>query len=241
MNYCNNCGVELDVEMNYCPLCGQKSSFPDAHSFEEKPERKGPAAESESYNFHELTANQKRKVFWELSAIILASGVFVSFFIDIIISQGINWSKYPITIGLFLFVNISLICFFPKKNFIVLLGSFLATSLFLITLDLYNYNLGWGIKLGIPIIFFLYLIVFLLIVVIKKSKQKGINLIAYVLIAAGITGLCIESILSLHLFKRLELSWSIILLVSLLSASGILLFIHYRLKRVTDLKRFFHI
>jgi hypothetical protein len=241
MNYCNNCGVELDVEMNYCPLCGQKSSSPDSPDFEKRPGKNGLKAESESYNFNQLTALQKRKVFWELSAIILASGVFVSFFIDITTSREINWSKYPITIGLFLFVNITLICFFPKKNFIVLLGSFIATSLFLITLDLYNHNLGWGIKLGIPIIFFLYLIVFLLIVVIKKSKQKGINLIAYILIAAGIAGLCIESILSLHLLNRLELSWSIILLVSVLSASGILLFIHYRLKRVTDLKRFFHI
>ncbi|MBN1926481.1 MAG: zinc ribbon domain-containing protein [Prolixibacteraceae bacterium] len=241
MNLCKNCGVELDINMNYCPLCGQKSTQSDSLFSDKKPEKKEFKAINEPYNLNELSASQKRKVFWELSAIILASSVVVSFIIDLIISKEINWSKYPITIGIFLFINISLISFIPKKIFILLSGSFISTSLFLIILDLYIHNLGWGFKLGIPIIFFIYLIVFFLTVVVKKSRQKGINLIAYFLIAAGIMGLCIEGILSLHLLNRFELRWSIILLVSLLSASGILLFIHYRLKKATDLKRFFHI
>ena len=28
MKTCNYCGVELDVDMNYCPLCGHKSNAP---------------------------------------------------------------------------------------------------------------------------------------------------------------------------------------------------------------------
>jgi hypothetical protein len=241
MNVCNYCGVELDIEMNYCPLCGHMSNTPVASSEKECIQGKTVDAGNESYNFSELTQSEKRKIVWELSSIILGSGILVSFIIDLFINKQISWSKYSITVGLFLFINITLILFLQKRIFILLSGSFIITSLLLLLLDWYNQNLYLGSKLGIPIIFFIYLVVFFLTVLIRKSKQKGVNVIAYFLMAAGVLSLCIESILSLLQFNQIKLQWSVIVFVSVLSVSGILLFIHYRLKKVTDLKKFFHI
>jgi len=241
MNTCKYCGVELDVEMNFCPLCGQKSNQTNHIRLEEFTPKVPVDAESGSYGFKKLTQNQKSKVVWELSTIILVSGIIVPFILNLILNKQVTWSKYTITIGLFLFVNLTLISFLQKRLFMLLLGSFIITSLLLLMLDLYSHNLGWGLKLGIPIIFFIYLIVFLLITVIRRSKQKGFNIIAYFLMAIGILGMSIESILDIHLSGILNLQWSVILLVSVLPVSTILLFIHYRLKRATDLKRFFHI
>jgi hypothetical protein len=241
MNCCNYCGVELEVEMNYCPLCGNKSNIPAISIRKETILNETKEPKNESYDFDELTHHQRRKLFWELTALILSSIVIVSFIIDLIINKQISWSKYTITIGLVLLINISLIIFMQKKVFLLLSGCFISTSLLLILLDKFNQNLGWGLHLGIPIIFFIYLIAYLLTIAIRKSRQKGINIIAYFLIALGILCMCIEGYISFHKLDMLKLQWSVIVMVSVLPISCILFFIHYRLKKVTDLKRFFHI
>ncbi|MCK9310832.1 MAG: DUF6320 domain-containing protein [Bacteroidales bacterium] len=233
MNVCNYCGVELDAEMNYCPLCGHKSNTPVVTGIKE--------TKTEAYDFDELTHFQKRKLVWELAAIVLVSGVVASFIIDLFINKQVTWSKYTITIGLVLLINTSLIIFMQKRFFLLLSGCFISTSLLLVLLDLFNLNLDWGLSLGIPIIFFLYLVLCFLSILIRKSRQKGINIIAYSLTAAGILCLCIEGIISLHMYNLLKFQWSVIVLVSVLPVSAILLYIHYRLKRVTNLKKFFHI
>lgn len=241
MNSCNNCGVELDVEMNYCPLCGQKSNTPVISNQKDTIRRNQKENGNEVYDFDELTQFQKQKLIWELITIVLVSGVVVSFIIDLFVNKQITWSKYPITIGLVLLINISLIVFMQKKIFLLMAGCFVSTSLLLLVLDLFNQNLGWGLKLGIPIIFVIYLVLFFLTIFARRARQKGINIIAYSLVAAAILCMCIEGIISLQTINLLKLRWSVIVLVSVLPVSAILLYIHYRLKKVTDLKKFFHI
>ena len=241
MNVCNYCGVELDAEMNYCPLCGHKSNTPVVAGRKETNYKKPKETKTEAYDFVELTQLQKRKIVWELIDIVLVSGVVVSFIIDLFINKQITWSKYTISTGIVLLINISLIIFMQKRMFLLLSGCFISTSLLLLLIDLFNHNIGWGLMLGIPIIFFIYLVVFFLSVLVRKSRQKGINIIAYSLMAAGILCMCIEGIITLHTYNLLKLQWSIIVLISVIPVSGILLYIHYRLKRVTNLKKFFHI
>ncbi|MDD4713519.1 MAG: DUF6320 domain-containing protein [Bacteroidales bacterium] len=240
MNVCNYCGVELDVEMNYCPLCGHESNTPVVTG-SKVTNKESKETRTKVYDFEELTQLQKRKIVWELAAIVLISGVVASFIIDLFINKQVTWSKYTITIGLVLLINTSLIIFMQRRFFLLLSGCFISTSLLLVLLDLFNLNLDWGLSLGIPIIFFLYIVLFFLSILIRKSRQKGINIIAYSLIAAGILCLCIEGIISLHLYNLLKFQWSVIVLVSVIPVSAILLYIHYRLKRVTNLKKFFHI
>jgi hypothetical protein len=241
MNTCRNCGVELDVEMNFCPLCGQKSFDAETLIQNHSKEEKENEPVQSPYNLSELTFFQRRKLFWELSGIILFSGVLISLIIDLIINKRISWSKYTITIGIFLISNVWLLVFLQNRMVILLSGCFATTSLFILMLDLLSNNMGWGLKFGVPVIFCFFVILFFLVLLIRKTRQKGINLIAYFLTAAGILCLCIESILTLYLAGHLRLHWSIILFISVISVSGILLYIHYRLKKVTDLKRFFHI
>jgi len=241
MNVCNYCGVELDAEMNYCPLCGHKSNTPVVTGRKDANNKVPKETKTEAFNFEELTQRQQRKLVWELAAFVLVSCAIVTLIIDLLISRQITWSKYTLTIGLVLLIDISLIIFMQKRIFLLLSGCFISTSLLLFLLDLYNQNLVRGLKLGIPIIFFIFLVVFFLLILIRKSKQKGINIIAYSLIAAGIICMCIEGIIILQTHNVLKFQWSMIVLVSVLPVSAILLYIHYRLKRVTNLSKFFHI
>jgi hypothetical protein len=95
--------------------------------------------------------------------------------------------------------------------------------------------------MGIPLLFCIYLIILIVAQLIIKSRQKGINLIAYILLAIAVTGICTEGILSLSMDGKLILHWSLILLVCMAAVSAILLFIHFRLRKATDLRKFFHL
>jgi hypothetical protein len=241
MNYCNNCGVELEDSMNICPLCGNDLSGTLLRHKEDIPFQESKQQGRLPSDFIGLTKLQRIKVFWQLSGIILISGMIVTFIIDLIINQSITWSRFSMSACLALFVNITLIVFFKNKIAIALAGNFLFTSMLLVLFDVFNENIGWGTKLGVPLLFSFFLVVYLLIYLVRRSKQRGINLIAYFLIASGILSLSVEGIISIQIDNRLSFQWSVIVLASVLSISAILLFIHYRLRKGTDLERFFHI
>lgn len=241
MNYCKNCGVELEDYMDTCPLCGESISG-GALKKKEPAERHEPVHEQRLLSdFKGLTPARRQKLFWQLSGIVLISGMIVTFIIDLIINLEITWSKYTLSAAMILFINITLLVFLKNKTAWALTGCFIATSLLLILFDLFNKNIGWGSKLGVPLVFSFYLVVYIFVSLVRKSKQRGINLIAYFLIAAGILSLCVEGIISVQMNNQLTFQWSVIVLASVIPVASVLLFLHFRLKKGTYLKRFFHI
>jgi uncharacterized membrane protein YvbJ len=103
MNYCKNCGVELEENMNFCPLCGKSIADETFQNKEDLHYQKTKQEERILSDFKELTQIQRRKLFWELSGIILISGMIVTFIIDLITNKGITWSKYSVSVCMVLF------------------------------------------------------------------------------------------------------------------------------------------
>jgi hypothetical protein len=119
--------------------------------------------------------------------------------------------------------------------------SFLSVTGLFILFDVYAGDTGWENKLGIPLLLALYVTSFVLIYIIRNAKQKGLNVIAYSMIAAGVLCICIEGMISIYFRSSVYFGWSLIVMVSVVLIAMLLLFIHYRLKKTTDVKRFFHI
>lgn len=239
MEYCKNCGVELEEHMKVCPLCNESAQDTG------KPEVAGSKTDAgitEMYpKFDRLTHKQQHKFFWELSGLILIAEIIITALIDFIINKSITWSKYSITVSLVMLVNITLFTFLWQRKLLLILLSFLSTSVLLILLDLYNQNIGWGIQLGIPLLFSFYFWVILLMMVTKYTKQRGLNILAYYFLAVGFFTLCVDGIISLYKTDVLQVQWSIIVIVCAVPISAILMYIHYRLNKGIYLKRFFHI
>jgi hypothetical protein len=238
MNICKNCGVELEEHVQQCPLCGLSINESTIKSDQQRTNLIDEKLYSE---YESLTSEQRRKLFWELSGIILFSGIVVTLIIDLITSRSVSWSKYCITVCLVLFVNTTLISFWRQRTVLVFAGSFVSTSVFLIVLDLFTQNIGWGIKLGIPLLFSFYLITVVLTCMIKYSRYPGLNVIANFLLAIGIFTICIEGIISFYMHNHVTLHWSLIVMVCMIPMASVLFFIQYKLKKGIDLKRFFHI
>ncbi|MGM0648671.1 MAG: DUF6320 domain-containing protein [Bacteroidota bacterium] len=240
MKICSNCKVELEEHMNYCPLCGTPANTEldsDSKHINEikKHDRKN------FREFHMLDELQRRKLLWEIAGIILLSAILVTLIIDLLSNGQITWSKYSITVCLVLFVNTTILRFMPGNLYVIMAGSLVSTSALLLLLDVYEGNQEWSLSLGIPILFMVYIIGFVFILIVQNLKEKGLNLIAYILLLLALLSFFLEGIIALHMWGQIALEWSLVVLASLLPASALLFFIHYRLKKGTELKRFFHI
>jgi hypothetical protein len=233
--------VEAEENANFCSLCGEPllENTADDGAFI----KSGNLRREEKLltDYQQLTGFQKRKIFWQISGLILVSGIIVTLLIDFIGNRDITWSKYPATISLVLFLNFTLNTFLRRNLILMAVLSFLSVTALFTLFDVYAGDTGWEIKLGIPIILIAYITVFILIFLVRKAKQKGLNIIAYSMIAAGVLGVCVEGMISIYFRSSVYFGWSLIVMVSVALIAMLLLFIHYRLKKATDLKRFFHI
>lgn len=240
MKTCPQCGVELDELMVVCPLCKADLDRPFPAT-----ENNNPPDDQLGKKFYKdysmLTFQQKRKLFWELSGIILFSAILLTLIIDFVTTKSITWSRYTVTVFLVLFVNITLLSFWRHKLLFLLGGSFLSTSALLVLLDMYNKRIGWGTQLGIPLLLAFYIIILLLTLLTRNTRHKGFNILGYCFLAAGIMSMCIEVIISWYFLNDLTLGWSLIVFACMVPIALILFFLHYRLNRGMDLRRFFHI
>ena len=241
MVQCPNCRVELEENANFCSLCGEPLMDKSAENTTYIRSGKMRREEKLLTDYQQLTGFQKRKIFWQISGLILISGIIITLLIDFIGNRDITWSKYPATISLVLFINFTLNTFLRKKMTLMVALSFLSVTGLFMLFDVFAGDTGWEIKPGISILLVAYLAVFGLISMIRKAKQKGLNVIAYSLVAAGLFCIYTEGIISIYFRDSVYFGWSLVVMVSVALIALLLLYIHYRLKKATDLKRFFHI
>jgi hypothetical protein len=240
MSYCNNCGVELDTDMSYCPLCGSPAGQKKAAA--QKPKSNLPFYKDKILSeIDNLTATQKRKLFWEISSIILISSIIITLIINFIINKEITWAKYYLLVSLSVFSNISFFSLWRNRPYLLVIGSFISTAVPILLIDLISAGIGWGTKLGMPLLVSLYTLLIVVVWIIRISHQKGFNILAMVFLAVSIYLICIEVFVSLYHKGTVKLSWSIISGSSMIPISVMLFYVHYRLKSGIELKRFFHI
>lgn len=241
MKTCNYCGVELEENMNFCPLCGEPVIENHINQHELIRIKKQDHQKKFLSDYQKLSGSEKRKIFREVAGIVFLSAMLFPFLIDFIVDTTISWSWYSIAVCAVLLANTTMASFWLKQPALLLLGSFISTSGLLVFLDILHGSIGWGVKLGIPLLFAAYLIIYGLILIVKHARKKGLNIIAFFVIALGLLSMVTEGIISLYIHNHLELYWSIIVVASVLPIAAFLFFIYYRLKKGTDLKKFFHV
>src|SRR4030042_2941970 len=98
MKTCPKCKVELDEDMNECPVCNYSEENQGAPAEEAKSIQDNYHGKDFLSDYVRLTKVQKRKLFWEIATIILFSGILVTSIIDVFSSKSITWSRYTITV-----------------------------------------------------------------------------------------------------------------------------------------------
>lgn len=232
MIYCKKCGVELEADMTTCPLCG--TSINETHPMIESSEK-----EVELNAGKEMTPPQKR-VIWEIVSITIISAVIATFSIDFLMNHRISWSEYPVAVSLMVFSYVSSFAFLRTTTVIKIATGLLGASGFVVLIDLLTNGLQWAFPIAIPVLFSGNAIAAVLMVIFKKVKRKGVNLVAYALLAIGIYMLGLEAIFSIFKTGAVVLRWSIIVLSCVVPVAFVLIYVHFRLTKNKSLERIFH-
>jgi hypothetical protein len=235
--FCKNCGVELEENMQQCPLCGEPA-VGDSRSSES--ENISDNRSTKSSFVHKMSEPQ-RKLTWEIVSITLLSGAIATFSVDFIINKRMSWSEYPVAICLVIFCYVSFFAFSNRNILIKLTAGLILSCVCLLILDFFTSGIHWSIALGIPLLFTSNLVVFIFIALIRKSKYKGINLIAYGFLGSALVCIFIEGVLSHFTNQSIQLHWSIIVTSCIIPVVIVLLFVHFRLKKGRSLEKTFHI
>lgn len=146
MKICKNCGLELEEDMENCPLCGQAVSLAKNKSHELHGNLQQPALYTQ-----QMTRPQK-KFTWEITSLILLSAIIATFIINFIINKKITWSEYPAAISFIIFSYVTLFAFWQRKTFIQILAGLILSSFCIIIVDALTSGIDWAVNLGIPIL-----------------------------------------------------------------------------------------
>lgn len=240
MIICNNCGVELEPDMEVCPLCetpvNQEVPVEGAGALQKR-----SAQKKTTYFETRNMSSPQRKAVWELVSIILILLIVATSLINYIINQEISWSEYPVAVCLIIFSYVSSFAFLNRKREIQLLCAFVSASILILALDTFTGGNNWALRLGIPLLFSTNIIFIGLLSVFRISRQRGINLIAYSFLAAALLCVCVETITDLYIFNHIRMAWSLIVCACVIPVAAVLLFMHYRMKKGRDLNKTFHI
>lgn len=237
---CRNCGVALEQNMNFCPLCGyaviKEPHTKDTVRFQKKLEN-----QSLSTEINKLDNIQRRKLIWEVFSIILGSGLLSTVILNIIINGTLTWSWYVVTGAVTVFIYFSIFSFLQNRLFIKIVSLCLTSAACMLVLDVLDHRLSWAVYLGLPLLAAVLVVLLAFIITLRQTREKGFNIVAYVFLAAGTLAIAIENIISLYLTNNFRFSWSAIVFFSVLPVAAILLYIHFRLLKGTNLKKIFHI
>jgi len=233
MQICQNCGVELDQDIKQCPLC--------QHTIGDKPSEGNPIKTAYPNPENPLNLKEKLHLFWELSGILHFSGLVVTFLVDLILHGSPGWSWYVVAIITSSFIYITLLVFLTRKLFLFLLGLLANTLALLFAIDWINEGISWFVLPGIPLAGFFILLLGLVLFFIRYTRQRGFNVIAVISISIGIYITLIEMSIAWTTSTPVRLTWSIIVAISILPFALFLFYFHYRLKRGTSLRKFFHL
>jgi hypothetical protein len=232
MAICVNCGVELDDGLLICPLCGK---HPKERTLEAVPFFNYPG------DISNLQRKEIRKSLWELSAIIAFSAVAVCTIVDLVIEKKLTWSLFSdATIaGMWLILTLFLHAY--KKPFVIVPGLVVTVLADLFLIDLITGGRKWFFDAGLPLVISAIATVLAIIILYKIANLKGLNIIAAALVVLSGSCIIIEMILDDYVKGSVDLRWSLIVAISVFPVAALLLYYHYRLKRVNLLDRFLHI
>jgi hypothetical protein len=232
MIICAHCGVELDIGMKICPLCGLDT---------ENNENQEYISNNYPSDIIKLRKKEKKKFLWELSGVITFSAIAVCTLVDLLVSKGLKWSLFSDIAVLAVWVILTIFRFFHKRSvwlFILTLITIL-TSLFCI--DLISTEKRWFLPVGFPVTLAAFMSVGIVMVLYRTARLKGLNIIAFALVI--LSGFCIllEFFLDAYLNGAVHLRWSLIAAVSVIPVALVFLYYHYRLRKGKRLDSLFHI
>jgi len=229
MNICKQCGVELEDDMKSCPLCDAQLSSGEVllSNIQDQLPREG------------TKKHLMQRILWQITVVLLMSGVVATLLINMSLVGRITWSIYPISICLIILAYVSLLAMWRTAIIFQLLAGWLISALILLLVNWYSQE-DWPILLGLPVLCAINIIGIVLYILLIRLKTKGLNVLALIFVSLAVSSLAIEAIISMYFNGKIALGWSVIVSACLLPVTATLLFMYFRTRNNPDLQKIFH-
>ncbi len=206
MSYCVNCGVELNEDLNSCPLCNTPVINPREI---EAVSRKIPAFPKEKGQVDVV----KRKDLAILLTIVLSSTAITCALLNLFVFNNILWSVPIIGVCVLLWVMAIPAVIYTKLT--IYLSLFLdgfAVACYLYALTFLTRKDEWYFFLGLPIVLSLTLLLEVLLFLCVHLPISILTTSLYVFAEIAIFCVILELLIKNFLNRPLGLSWSAIVL-----------------------------
>ncbi len=234
MAYCSRCGVEVERDRKQCPLCDTV-----IHRYDDTDEGELSPLWPVQKAFPKMSKPRVR--FFTLSPVLLALliGFLVVLTMDLRMNSEITWSKYPLaTIGMSFSIALGFLLFGGKRIYNLGWGTG-SVLIMLYLLDSFDGSVLWFDTIGMPSTLLVSLYVGVSLISMELlAKKKGMQLTLQTL---WITLLClgIDYVVSSATGSD-AFTWSLIVMVPLISIFTISLVSILVVDRFFDLDRYFH-
>lgn len=232
------------MERTNCPLCegaltkDKTQKETSLQFFRQHPYPEDSAAKQKKIPW---TGRQKRFFAFELTSLLsfLAAAVTLTTYFEF--AHETTWIYITLaSIGLaWLVISIPLLLM--NHPILIVLGEILAILGYLAALDLQDGKLHWFEKLALPSLILVTIITNVIVFVVRKAKRKGANIAGLILFGISLLTLGINIIISIFLHNERLITWSMFVIIPAMTLALLLMYIHYRLSKIIDLRNRFKI
>ena len=220
MAYCVHCGVKLGDGEKKCPLCNTQVFDPSA-----------PAPSSSARLYPVRTPDQELKrskhFFLALMAVMLLCPAALCLVLDLLLGNGLTWSKYAASALILLFVSCSVTLLVPRYRIYCSIGTvFICLSGYLWIVQALSKSDAWFFPIVLPSLALAALLTAAMAALYRGQKLNKLTLLAASLAAAAAECVFVELLCSLYYGYSPLFSWSPFVLAPCLFISFAFFFIN---------------
>ncbi len=244
MPICKNCGVEIEEDHSYCPLCGlaleeSDTSQPYGEGSELHDEEDGSLVEYRSVI--EKHEEKLRILLQDIWSFITIAALIIVFAVDFSFDMEISWARFPLLSIAYVWLLTFVISKLRYRAYLILSALLLATAIFLLAMDTFTPGPSWFLSLALPLLGILTVAITGVITLIRLFGLSILGGLSAALAAAGLVIIGTETLLDMYMDKPLRISWSLIPATAVLPIIAFLFSFEKRLKkRGSDLDKYFH-
>jgi hypothetical protein len=191
MSLCQHCGVEVEDDARYCPLC----RHPLQPGTEGEPHEPPPPPVPKP-------VGSMRRWLLEFMSLLAVTAAIVVFAADFAFGMSLTWARYPLAAIAFVWLATVLLIR------VSLASEVAAVSLFLFALDGFTQGSSWFFPVALPLTLLAGTILALTLAIVRMLDLSPFSIIATAVMGAAVFVVGLEMILNNHLAHRWFVSWS---------------------------------
>jgi hypothetical protein len=189
MPYCSRCGVEVGEAVEACPLCAAPIQRLDGPApAAEQRLRPYPLNAIDEEAVESMDSRQKSMLAWEIATVSIGIAAGILILVDALSAGSVSWAFYPAAALGFVWIGLTAILLMGQRVAAKLAVCAADLVAFLAALDLFDGTFSWFVPLGLPMAGVLLLSVAVATTLTLRSKKRGINVVAFILL--GVTWCC---------------------------------------------------